>query len=295
MPVPWGHLAAKWWGRRDVRPVLAVHGFLDNAGTFDRLIPLLPRHVGYLAIDLPGHGRSSHFPVGMVYTTFDFLYTIEMVRLHFDWERFSFLGHSLGSLLSFLYSALHPDRVDLLMGIDLLMPLQLKQQFEIERLREQLAYLVRVQQRQSGGNEPPAYSYDELVERLIKGSRNSVSADVAPHLLDRAIQPSSQDPGKFCFSRDGRLKTTHFMISYQTLALEMARMICAPHLFIKASKSPYYEEEKHFSDAVNVLTESNPLFRLARMEGTHHLHLMDPLPVSVEISAYVNKYRSDRL
>ena len=46
-----------------------MHGWQDNAGSFDRLIPLLPRNHAYLAIDLPGHGLSSRIPNGMQYHT----------------------------------------------------------------------------------------------------------------------------------------------------------------------------------------------------------------------------------
>lgn len=43
LPVPWGHIAAKVWGSQQALPVLCLHGWLDNASSFDRLIPLLPK------------------------------------------------------------------------------------------------------------------------------------------------------------------------------------------------------------------------------------------------------------
>ncbi|KAG8302741.1 hypothetical protein J6590_025016 [Homalodisca vitripennis] len=62
IPVPWGHISGKWWGPQDKNPVIAIHGWQDNAGTFDNLAPLLPADVPFLCIDLPGHGFSSHLP-----------------------------------------------------------------------------------------------------------------------------------------------------------------------------------------------------------------------------------------
>lgn len=41
--VPWGHIALKVWGSQKNPPVLCLHGWLDNANSFDRLIPLLPQ------------------------------------------------------------------------------------------------------------------------------------------------------------------------------------------------------------------------------------------------------------
>lgn len=48
IPVPWGEIAGKWYGDRSQQPVLALHGWQDNAGTFDRLVPLLPHSIPIL-------------------------------------------------------------------------------------------------------------------------------------------------------------------------------------------------------------------------------------------------------
>ena len=58
--MPWGHVAAKRWharghSGREKRPLVALHGWLDNAASFDGLAPLLPldKH-DVIAIDFPG-------------------------------------------------------------------------------------------------------------------------------------------------------------------------------------------------------------------------------------------------
>ena len=59
-------LSGKLWGSDGGQPVLALHGWMDNAGSFDMLAPLLDQYQ-ILAIDSIGHGRSEHFPDGHVY------------------------------------------------------------------------------------------------------------------------------------------------------------------------------------------------------------------------------------
>lgn len=62
------YLIGKWWGSRSVQPIIAVHGWQDNAGSFDKLAPLLCEEgFSIYAIDLPGHGHSSHLPPGCTY------------------------------------------------------------------------------------------------------------------------------------------------------------------------------------------------------------------------------------
>ena len=64
IPVPWGHLSGKEWGNEDGEPWIALHGWLDNCGTFDTLLPLFPRTQRVICFDFPGHGWSSPYPKG---------------------------------------------------------------------------------------------------------------------------------------------------------------------------------------------------------------------------------------
>ena len=71
IPVPYGHIAVKVWGNFETSHihVLALHGWMHNASTFDPICELLNDQYYIIAMDLPGHGFSSHYPSGnlMIY------------------------------------------------------------------------------------------------------------------------------------------------------------------------------------------------------------------------------------
>ena len=52
--------------------VIGLHGYLDNAASMQALAPHLTSY-RYIAIDLAGHGHSSHRPIGAYYNQTDYL------------------------------------------------------------------------------------------------------------------------------------------------------------------------------------------------------------------------------
>jgi len=109
------------WGRPDGRPVLALHGWLDNAASFSLLAPLLPDcHV--VALDLTGHGRSDCRSADASYQIWDDLPEICGVIDALGWERFSLMGHSRGGVISTLFASCFPEQVSHLILLDALLP-----------------------------------------------------------------------------------------------------------------------------------------------------------------------------
>ena len=87
-------LSAKCWGEPEGMPVLAFHGWLDNAATFDHLAPLL-KDFRLVSIDLPGHGLSEHKPSSSSYHFSDLIVEMLEVLNVLGWQSFSLLGHSM--------------------------------------------------------------------------------------------------------------------------------------------------------------------------------------------------------
>ena len=65
-------LAVRRWGKEGDEPIIALHGWMDNAASYDRIAPSLVGYCVY-ALDFPGHGLSSHRPVGACYNIWDYV------------------------------------------------------------------------------------------------------------------------------------------------------------------------------------------------------------------------------
>ncbi|KAG0368497.1 hypothetical protein BGZ54_001811 [Gamsiella multidivaricata] len=114
-------LAAKHWRTagapvqaRPSRRFLAFHGHLDNANSFDMLAPLMihqlgPEPVEIVALDLAGHGISSHRQTGD-YSFWRYVEDVDQVSEQLGWEKHSVIGHSMGGAISALYAGLFEFR-----------------------------------------------------------------------------------------------------------------------------------------------------------------------------------------
>ncbi|XP_050078020.1 probable serine hydrolase [Anopheles maculipalpis] len=290
IPVPYGEIAGKWWGPRNVRPIVALHGWQDNAGTFDRLIPLLPKHMSFLALDLPGHGLSSRIPDGMTYHSLDNTFVLFHVMREYRWKKLSLMGHSMGSILCFLFAATFPAKVDLYIGIDALKPHIADADKFPGRLEKRLPQALLADARNREKSEPPSYPYEQLIERLHLGTNKSVTREAAPFLLHRNTRKSTLHPDQYYFTRDSRLKHSIGLGWDQAINLEFAKRIVLPYLFIKAKHSPYYEDKKYFNECVDVIKQHNPQFELEFVDSTHHLHLTEPEKVAPIINPFLEKH-----
>ncbi|GAB0091740.1 Probable serine hydrolase [Sergentomyia squamirostris] len=290
--VPWGHVAGKWWGSRNTRPIVCIHGWQDNAGSFDTLIPHLPSEYSYLALDLPGHGLSSRLPHGIFYSWLDICVSLRLLAEQEKWEKISIIGHSLSSLIGFTFSANFPDKVDLMIGIDALKPHVRSAEKFIGMVENGFENFMVADRRNQEASEPPSYSYDDILERLYKGTNGSINREACPYLLKRAIAKSTADPEKYYYTRDNRLKGFSFLSLPQEYAIAMTKRIKCPYMFIKCTNSVYYEDKKYIEEVIEVFREVNPNFEYHTIDGRHHAHLNEPHKFSDILSKFIRKNRS---
>ncbi|XP_054438451.1 serine hydrolase-like protein 2 isoform X2 [Pteronotus mesoamericanus] len=170
LAVPWGHIAAKAWGSPKGRPVLCLHGWLDNANSFDRLIPLLPRDLYYVAMDFRGHGLSSHFGPGLCCHFQNFVSETRRVVEALKWKRFSILGHSFGGFVGGMFSCVFPEMVDELIMLDSL-PFALDTNEVDNLLTYKRKAIEHTLQLDAAAKKPPrVLSLEETLQRLLKAN-----------------------------------------------------------------------------------------------------------------------------
>jgi len=289
IPVPWGHVSGKWYGPQNVRPILGLHGWQDNAGTYDLLVPLLPPEVAFLSIDLPGHGLSSRLPDGCYYNSIDNLYVIRLIMKQYKWEKISIMGHSMTAIIGFIFASVFPEKVDMVIAIDALKPHQRPYPAVIRTMETRMDEFLIEDERNRSKVEPPSYTYDELIERLYIGTFQSIDKKICQHMLARNIQKSAKYPDKYFFCRDRRLKFYNYAVGPQELCVEMAKRISCPYMFIKARQSSYFEEKRYYDEVLEIMKQ-NPNFEYVESEGTHHLHMNNPETIIGPINNFIKRY-----
>ena len=133
--------------RGEGRPVLALHGWLDNAASFIPLMRHLRKEEHWVALDLPGHGQSFHRPDGASYPFLDWLLDIDEVVETLGWSEFDIVGHSMGAGIGALYAATRPEKVKRLMMLEGLGPLSNDEEVTAEKLQEALTPRYRHEDR----------------------------------------------------------------------------------------------------------------------------------------------------
>ncbi|MDH1629897.1 alpha/beta hydrolase [Pseudomonas mosselii] len=254
-----GHieLAAHLFGPADGLPVIALHGWLDNANSFARLAPQL-NGLRIVALDLAGHGYSEHRPVGAGYALADYAHDVLRVAEQLGWERFGLLGHSLGAIISVQLAGALPERVSHLALIDGVIPPTLSEQDAAERL----GLALQAQLRLEGKRKSVYATLEEGVEARMKGMV-AVSREAAELLAQRGLMPV---PGGYSWRSDSRLTLPSPTRLNQDQAMAFVKRVACPACLVVAADGMLARHTQ--------LLEQLP-FEQVTLPGGHHLHLND--------------------
>ena len=255
-------------------PILALHGWLDNCATYNLLGPAL--HGDIYAVDLAGHGFSSHRPLGVRYHLVDNVDDVFAIADALGFEQFNLMGHSMGAGISTYVAAVAPERIHQLILIEGIG----SHTSPAEQAPDVLAKAVKDMRRAHRINMPV---YRELADAVNarKGVVGAISADAATHLCERGLVDV---PEGVTWSSDPRLKMNSAIRLTEDMVMAYLKKIAAPTLLIGAEQGffPSIGPLKLRVEAVANLT-------LLTLPGNHHLHLEADTcpPVSKAINAFL--------
>ena len=270
LELPHQTLAATSWGDPALPPLLAVHGWLDNAASFSALAPLLAPHYHVVAIDLAGHGRSAHRPPGAWYHYVDYLGDLHGAAAALGWRRYTLLGHSLGGAVASVYAAAHPERIERLLLVEALGPLTQAPESALEQLRKGLA------EREIYAGKMLRVFPDVATAVSVRQGANGLSEAAARALVERGL---SAVDGGWSWSSDPRLTLSSPMRSTEAQIQAILSGIAAPTLMILCTPATSYLP----GTLMQTRADCVPGIRVAHLPGNHHLHLENAAPVADEI------------
>lgn len=111
LPFKNGQLHYQWLpGNPAHKPLVLLHGFLEDSRMWDGLSQAWNTHGPVLMIDLPGHRQSDSFAV--VHTMELMAEAVDAVVQFCQLPSFHLLGHSMGGYVALAYAELRPEKLE---------------------------------------------------------------------------------------------------------------------------------------------------------------------------------------
>ncbi|KAI9208558.1 Alpha/Beta hydrolase protein [Polychytrium aggregatum] len=290
---------AKTWGNPDNERILAVHGWLDNANSFDLIAPPLAENHYVVCIDLPGHGESDYYPPYSNYYLWEAVSDLSQVAEGLGWVqrqdngqlagKFTLLGHSLGGHISLMYAGTFPEHLKRLLVIESLGPTNF-----LKDEAEDLENFIRTRQAAEASLAKKALykSIEEACQARTRGL-TKISLDAAKVLCERGLREvpledkdkRQQDGGSetavdgpetsqvaYTWTSDKRLLLRQFFRWSEITVLSFLKRISCPVLLIMGEDSILWKANQESSEWTDRLRAIEQLTKVD-LPGGHHLHL----------------------
>ena len=254
-------LAAEVSGRAGDLPVLALHGWLDNAGSFDLLAPRLGG-CELVAIDLAGHGLSSSRSADSGYNLTQDVGDVLEVADALGWKKFNLLGHSRGGAIAMLFAGTFPERVAKLALLDGGMPIVGEAPDAPANLADALLDRRKLLGKSGRVFTDRATAVRERAEGFSKVT--IAASEILARRSLRAVQ------GGFQWHADQRLKGASELRLSEAHALAFVRRVTAPVLLLLADGGPFADRPIYRTGIEQFQT-----IQVETLHGGHHLHVED--------------------
>ena len=256
-------------------PTIALHGWLDNANSFDAFARAMPE-LDLFAMDFAGHGYSDPRQPDVGYWGWLDVQDVIAVADRLGWQRFIIVAHSMGAEYSTQLVGLYPERVSAQICIDGYVEAA-SIDTVLDGIRENLDTCLT----SSDGTLRGYESLDAMAARLEEAKGIEFSA--ARALVERGHRVT--DAG-YVWSTEPRIRRTHTQRQPDDVVVALAERTTAPTLMIAARGG-----EEWFQHSLDLVRSVLPVFEEVSIDGPHHLHMSSALPELVE---EVRRFLRDR-
>lgn len=248
-------------GNPDGTPVLAIHGWLDNAASFDCLAAKMDlSSIRLIAIDLPGHGLSEHRGKGQIYHLMDYVVDVVGLIKALALDQVVILGHSLGGIIGLLTATAIPSMVSRLILLDSFGPMVDKEDKVAEQLKKAISKICLSRPR-----PPVVYrSIEEAVSARL-GGFGKIDPSAARVLLKRGLVKAG---GGYVWATDPRLREPSLIRLSESQVRGFMEAVECPVCLIAASDGYVSLEAKH-NPRLSYLSN----LETHQVSGHHHFHL----------------------
>ncbi|WP_077338294.1 alpha/beta fold hydrolase [Pseudocolwellia agarivorans] len=259
--------------------ILCLHGWLDNAASFMPLFEHLDGHSDFnvIAIDLPGHGASSHKSADAHYHFIDWVYDILVLFESNKWSNIHIVGHSMGGMIASAFSAAFPEKVKSLTLIDSIGFMYGDEKESTSILRKGMLSRIKASSRSTQSKKSSSLSLDVATRARV------LISDLEYRHAELIVARNLLNTGEnWKWRSDRRLNT----ISPYRLSLAQCQQLISD---IKAPVQVIYGS-KGLDFVRKGIEFFGPLMssqKIVELEGGHHVHMEKPKETAKLINEFI--------
>lgn len=272
-----GKIAALSYGNADNPPILSLHGWLDNAASFEPLSDFLTDY-HLIALEFAGHGLSDHRPPGTKYHLIDYVADVAHAVMSLEIDKFYLAGHSLGAGVAILYAAAYPDVVDKLILIDGVGPLTEPSEKAIDRARQSIDSGL-IHAKESRSNSKIYATWQHLVAARMKAS--PISSHSAELLVRRSAREYS---GVIKLRSDRRLRYPSPLYLTEETVTHFIEAVECPTLALLAEDGLVIRRNQT-KDRLSAFKN----LQILECKGHHHAHMDEPEQIAKAIDKFLKQ------
>ena len=261
------------WGDPDGYPILALHGWLDNALSFSVIAPFLSQY-RLIALDLSGQGLSDHRSPDATYHIWDDVPQLLSVVATLELDQLIVLGHSRGAAIAVLLATALEDRCTQLLLLDGMLPRPAPDEF------------LQSQRDHRGLSKHQPRTFEDIEGFVSARVRLGFSESSARLLAPRALKETEAG---WALAHDPRLnhasavKLSPGMCSafYSAMTKPTLALVAEEGLRVRGGLEPSLA-------AVSELANC----RVVTVPGPHHTHMEEGAQrIAEHIAAFIDGYR----